>query len=84
MANIAGSLAMRLIFYGQGGTSKWRSVVLQAFRGGFLGSLTTMSTFISEVVGHRDRFSPLASYVYLAATAVGALVVVLIVGAALS
>lgn len=50
---------------------------------GFLGSLTTMSTFVSEVVGHRDRHTPSASYAYLAATAIAAQAPVLIVGATL-
>lgn len=50
---------------------------------GFFGSLTTMSTLMSEVVGHREAHSPAASYAYLAATAISALSAALIVGAAL-
>lgn len=42
-----------------------------------------MSTFASEVVGHRDRHTPSASYAYLAATAIAAQAPVLVVGATL-
>lgn len=84
-ANVCGSLIMGLVYYGA--THKyvagWSGIALAAFQGGFLGSLTTMSSFMSEVVGHREKHSPLVSYSYLAATAVAAQVLVLIVGAVL-
>ncbi len=50
---------------------------------GFLGSLTTMSTFTSEVVGNRDRHARWWSYIYFAATAIAAQAPALIVGATL-
>ena len=85
LANVCGSLIMGLIYYGarRKDMAGWSGIALAAFQGGFLGSLTTMSSFMSEVVGHREKHSPAASYSYLAATAVAAQVVVLIVGAVL-
>lgn len=84
-ANVSGSLAMGLIYYGarQTDLAGWRGIALKAFQWGFLGSLTTVSTFMSEVVGHRDKHSPAASYAYLAATVIATQTLVLIVGAAL-
>ncbi|CAM9859216.1 unnamed protein product [Ectocarpus sp. 6 AP-2014] len=87
VANVLGSLVMALSFYGTKNssslTSGWSNVAIKAFQAGFLGSLTTMSTFKSEVVGHRDRHTPSASYIYLAATAIAAQAPVLLVGATL-
>ncbi|CAN0165296.1 unnamed protein product [Pylaiella littoralis] len=87
VANVLGSLVMALVFYGTRNSSSlttgWNNVALKAFQAGFLGSLTTMSSFVSEVVGHRERHSPSASYVYLAATAIAAQAPVLIIGATL-
>lgn len=57
--------------------------VMVPHQAGFLGSLTTMSSFVSEVVGHRDGHTPSASYVYLATTAIAAQAPALIVGATL-
>eukprot|EP00752_Nemacystus_decipiens_P012655 g11209.t1 len=87
VANVLGSLVMALVFYGTRNSSSlttgWSNVAIKAFQAGFLGSLTTMSTFVSEVVGHRDRHTPSASYAYLMATAIAAQAPVLIVGATL-
>lgn len=85
LANVSGSLAIALIFYGatEAALSGWSGIVLKGFQGGFLGSLTTMSTFMKEVVGHRESHGVARSYLYLAATAVTALALVLIVGAVL-
>lgn len=85
MANVAGSLAMGLIYFGVSAKdfTGWEGIVLKAFQVGFLGALTTMSTFMSEVVGHREKHSAAASYAYLAATAIAAQAAVLIVGAVL-
>lgn len=84
-ANIAGSLAMGLIYFGASAKdfTGWEGIVLKAFQAGFLGSLTTISTFVSEVVGHREKHDAATSYAYLAATVVAAQAVVLVVGAAL-
>lgn len=75
---------MGLSYYGVGAASKdltrWGGVSLKAFQAGFLGCLTTMSSFVAEVVGHRERFGVGASYAYLAATAITALALVLVVG----
>lgn len=83
-ANVSGCLAMALAYYGalKNPLSGWNSIVLKGFQAGFLGSLTTMSSFAGEVFGHRGKHSAAASYVYLTATAVVALGIALVVGAA--
>ncbi|CAM9385340.1 unnamed protein product [Hapterophycus canaliculatus] len=87
LANVLGSLAMASLFFTarklSWTASGWNNVVVKAWQVGFFGSLTTMSTFMSEVVGHREAHSPPASYAYLAATAISALSAALIVGWAL-
>ena len=60
-----------------------RAMSIHPHQAGFLGSLTTMSTFMSEVVGNRDRHARWWSYVYLVATAIAAQAPALIVGATL-
>ncbi|CAM9304874.1 unnamed protein product [Scytosiphon promiscuus] len=87
LANVVGSLGMAILFFTARKLSwiviGWNNVVVKAWLVGFFGSLTTMSTFMSEVVGHRDAHGPAASYAYLAATAITAISGALIVGAAL-
>lgn len=84
LANVLGSLALGLTFYVAPSSSRsgWRGIVLQGFEKGFLGCLTTMSTFVAQVVGHREVHSVVASYVYFFATAGAAIVIVVITGAA--
>lgn len=53
--------------------------LLEGFKSGFLGGLTTMSTFAAEVVGHRGKHGLFASYGYMLLTVVSALVAVLVV-----
>lgn len=85
VANVTGSVALGLLYYGAEGSLRtgWDGRVLKGFEGGFLGCLTTMSSFVGEVVGHREKYGLSASYGYLSATAVSSLLLVLVVGVVL-
>lgn len=85
LANFTGSLALGLLYYVPPDDVRqgWSGIVVRGFEGGFLGCLTTMSSFVAEVVGHRDKHGAKSSYTYLGSTAVSSLAAVLIVGAAL-